>query len=107
MKQYMPRPEAYEACSLKGLFYFKADKYPQWVKDLLNAQVLRCYGRHMASGHVELTTVYGVMEASYDDYIIKDKYGHIRLIKKDELFDTFDLIRSGGRYEQLRANISN
>ena len=105
MNQYMPRPEAHEACPLKDLFYFKSDKSTQWVKDLLNAQVLRCYGRHMVSGHVELTTVYGVMQASYDDYIIKDQYGHVRLIKKDEFFDTFDRIRSGGRYEQLKANV--
>ena len=102
---YMPRQETVEARSLKGLFYFKADEYPQWVKDLLNAQVLRCYGRHIASGHVELTTVYGVMEATYDDYILKSTGGYIRLIKKEELFNTFDLVREGGRYEQLKVTV--
>lgn len=103
--QYMPRPEAFEGYSLKSLFYYKVDQYPKWVQDLVHQNILRFYGRHLTNGHVELTTVYGVMEATYDDYIIKDRYGHIRLIKKDEFFDTFDRIREGGRYEQQSIRV--
>ena len=104
MKMYIPKPETVEGCSLKGLFYFKVDQYPQWVQDLFHQNVLRCYGRHLANGYVELDTPYGVQKASYDDYIIKTRYGYIRLVNEKELCDTFDLLREGGRSEQLKPS---